>query len=397
MPNSALERLRCSGLSIATEDGPPVCVVTEDEWAADPHACLERIDACGPLIAAKLGTLGNVVYVGPALMPEFSGLERSGIAQVFNPPDLHRLFASALFNLTGADYSSTRRAVSSAFSRRNVEADRSAIAGICARSIDAWPDEVESVAESMVIATTDVFSWYMLGVTPGSSLDGELRKAITTFIGAAHGKPTGLSEHDLDTTRRNLVSAINSALVGNVCKPITELLRAYAERSDLGSDAADQLLAIAIASIETTASLAVWLSITMWQHRAMLLAPASDLHAALAYTEANHSPNLLVVRRLVAHGSIGGEVLSKGTIVVYSPAASTFRSQRGVRPTLFGAGTHACPGKFMAEAAALDLAERVVESFAPRVALDRLGANHLPAKFPSLPVPARRRAMSGVV
>jgi cytochrome P450 len=371
---------------------------TDGDLGADGVAfLLDAAQRLGPWFTVMVDGEATVVAGSSSAAEELFIAERDSL-EVFNTALVHDLFGRAVFNLTGTGHRAARRLLRPPLSGRSLEAYLAPLLGQSLAAAERWAARpIGDLHQESRRLTLAMSGGALLGLSDGDPDLAVFRGRFEVFA-AATAAPGG---------RRRYLSARYWA--GRRARAdLIALFSRRATRADARPDHAlpgldsafqstdpvqvgvlgDHLLALLIASRETTASLVTWCLIelaahseiadqaTDEAHRALseprLLLHRADLpllHSVVAETLRLHSPNLLSIRRTTCPVDLGGHSLPTGTRVAYSSAATShfdaavfeepfaFRPERfqpggtvGTADLLaFGAGAHACLGRPLAE------------------------------------------------
>jgi cytochrome P450 len=413
-----------------TSTAPDLVPGSTRAFAADPVAFLtDRHRRHGDVFAVRLHGVPTVVFggaSGPATL--FRG-ER-GHLDVHNTTLVHELFGQAVFNLHGDAHRQARRPLWAALTGTALSEQAAGMSALAARHVASWAQGPFDLHQAARALTMDACAGLLLGLPVGGPEHSGLPATFDVFVRAGDVAPGRRhvttaywrGRQAATDLRRTITARMSAAAAGPGPDVLSRLVTdGSADRLE-PARVPDHLLALMIATRETTASLLTSMLLEL-AVRTDLTAAISEEHAAgrsangpagaalrgaLLETERLHSPNMLSRRIVVTALPVADRVVPPGWHAAYSPAANHLlpdlfdaparfypdrfdgKHGRGRAAGLltFGQGLHACPGKQLAE----QLVTAVVGAVAVAYRLELLhGAperyRYLPVKAPLTAVP----------
>ncbi|OHV51760.1 hypothetical protein CgIS1_18095 [Frankia sp. CgS1] len=389
----------------------------------------------GDMFAMRMAGVPTV-FCGGAGGPAALFQAEPGHLEIYNTGLVHDLFRRAVFNLRGEEHLQARRMLLAGLVGPPLRRYATRALRLAQSHAERWSAAPGfDLYQSARDLTMDVCAQVILGVRPHERDHQALNRLFDVFVRGTDAPSARRYASPAYWRGRRAAAELRALFqrrLGAGPDPSRgDVLSHLAEYVDQhGMDPAslpDHLLALLIATRETTASLLTWLLVELAhdsplaeaigaEARTLCAEPdllvdreaAPSLRAAVLEAERLHSPNTISLRIVVADCSIGGYEVPKGWRAAYSPAANhlmpqlydspdQFRSDRfagkrghSVSSLLtFGRGLHACPGKQFAELVVL---ATVTATYAHhRLAV--LGGvptvlRHLPVKAPTTPLPA---------
>jgi cytochrome P450 len=328
---------------------------------SDPVALLDQTLRCFGGAFLAVGDRGpDVVYFHPSSqrLSEFHAAERAGTLINYNTKAVHQLFDKTVFTLTGDAHRRARINLVRYFGPRGPwqsEVDA---------AIRAWVDDaseqvtIDLLDQTRALAQT-IFTRVVFGIDPrspqGLRIASLARRFLAGAIAAAAEEPDSNTLRDAAACRDELIALFRAVGLGAEDTSFASYVRRE-PREDINTN---DVSAVLVASVETTANLLAW-TILRW----LYVAPSDrgDLQDFAREVEQAHSPNTLITRQAVTGLTFAGEQLTSGTLVSYSPAAdprlpanqldpkhSARRATAEPAPVTFGSGRRACPGRSMAQ------------------------------------------------
>ena len=411
-----------------------------NDFERSPLAVLvQQYEQHGSIFMMELNS-GPTVFCGGADGPtEMFHAERASL-EVYNTSLIHDLFGRAIFNLQGPEHLQARRMLRSGLSGPPLQY-------LAARTVELAQDHVENWSHSEFdlyqgarSLTLDACAQIILGLCEededyhalpevfetfvrGTEVVSDRRHMAAAFWQGCHAARELLTmfERRITHSRRSPDTCVLSWLVSH-----------YDEHGMGIADLPNHLLALLIATRETTASLVTWFLVELsashieedvvLEARSILVNPSwlGDpkmtplLRVLLLETERLHSPNAVSMRTAVTDCHIGQYDIPQGCKVAFSPAANHLIPQIFQHPhdfcprrflqdgtdraglLTFGGGIHSCPGKQLAEQIVLAAGAAVFAQYhlkLPGGKPTRL--RYLPVKAPVDPVPAVLNASRG--
>lgn len=384
----------------------------------------------GPVFRMAIDGVETVLVDTWPGLRELVGAER-GRLEVLNTPLVHALFGMALFNLAGEDHVEARRRLRPALSGRALPGYVAPLMDVAVPVTGRWVGPGVSDLFAAVRGLTHAMgARVLLGIRPGEADAAEFAEEFERFVGAT-GVASGRRRFARARywvglrARRRLHELFNRrAAAGGAGSALPGLVAAFADAPAAAGPLIDHLLALLVASQETTASLVTWALIELAAHpehaelvaaeaRAAMAEPdllarsgaLPVVRAVLAETQRRHSPNLLSLRTAVGPVDLGSFHVPAGTRLAYCPSAGhfdpvvfpqpqTFRPDRflvqpggAARLVAFGRGVHACLGRPVAELMALTAVVTALHQGLPRLPTGPPGrVRYRPSKAPRDPV-----------
>lgn len=413
---------------------PPPMDVSHGFTASPLDFLVENHERHGDIFVTRMhGT--PTVFCGGATGPLALFRAERGHLEVHNTELVHDLFGRAIFTLRGAEHLQARRTLRLGLTARPLRSYAEGALRLAQGHVARWSGGRFDLYQEARGLTLDACARIVLGLRPGHADYRALPALFDAFVRGT----------DVPSQRRHVAFAywrarraatelralIDRRTAAARRKPGVDVASHLMTNADqLGLDTAslsDHLLAVLMATRETTASLITWLLVELareptgadsLQHEARTLVAdpslltdhkaVPHLRARLLEAERLHSPNAISVRAAVSGCRLGDHVIPPGWRVAYSPAANhllpqlyddplRFRPQRfsgrrhgqATRLLTFGQGLHACPGKQLAELLVLAAAAAVFAGHT--LALPEgvpTALRYLPVKAPIVPIAA---------
>lgn len=383
-------------------------------FETDPVAFLARQHAAyGDVFAIELDGLPTAVFGGEAGTRVLFAAERQHL-RVANTPEVGALFGEAVFNLAGDAHRQARRAVLAAVTGSWLREIRPDISRLIHRHVQRWGEtgKIDLLAACRRLTLT-VCAETIMGLPHRGAERRAFPHLFDTFAAAAGDPAVGdLALYDGFEAALQLRTMIARRVFGDRPYGADVLSRLIRAGQVPAASIADHLLAVMIATRETTASLLTWMLLELARKVELAVSAAAGATArevlqwVLWETERLHSPNTLSRRRVLADLATPAGLVPAGWHAAYSPAANHllpeffddpyhFRPHRfaGVEAPhasslyTFGRGAHACPGKPFAEMLVTLVVSQVVKRF--RLSLTDeapASARYWPVRIPDAPV-----------
>ncbi len=394
----------------------------------------------GDMFAVRLAGVPTV-FCGGSSGPTSLFQAEPDHLEIHNTGLVHDLFQRAVFNLRGQEHLQARRMLLAGLVGPPLRRYVPTVVRLAQSHAERWSAAPGfDIYQSARDLTMDVCAQVILGVRPHEPDHQALTGLFDLFVRGTdvpsaqrYISPSYWRGRRAAAELRALFQRRISAGPDPSRGDVLSHLAVYVDQH--GMDPAslpDHLLALLIATRETTASLLTWLLVELAQDdllaeaigaeaRTLFAEPellvdreaAPTLRAALLEAERLHSPNPISLRTVAADCAIGGHPVPKGWRAAYSPAANHLMPQlydvpgrfrpdrffdkggRSVGSLLtFGRGLHTCPGRQLAELVVL---ATVTATYA-RHRLAVAGGvptqlRYLPVKAPTAPVPAVLRTV----
>jgi cytochrome P450 len=395
-------------------------------FRSDPIATLDHLDVDRQGASRPVRAFGaTTVFCSRGALDDLFDAERDHL-RVFNTRTVNALFGDAVFNLEGDDHARARRAINGGIGTRAV-ADIATSLGAAAGPLVAGWDAFDTI-EIWPAARDVTFRMsheVLLGAASVAGDDDVIRAHLDRFVAGAKLPSLGhTSRRSYWQARRSASILRDAAEEAARSRPDCAVNRIASAlgRSDRGR-LGDHVLALLVAGQETTASLITWFLVELVSNPTLVAElrdeanmlgdvttdilvrdHAPKAHAALLEVERRHSPNVIALREVVVPFDLGRNPITPGWLVGYSPAAGSQDAHRFPDPArfdptrfrdseeahrarrdllTFGRGSHACPGRRLAEAMTLLVVTEVVRRYTLRPAPGwSTKANHLPVKTP---------------
>lgn len=419
-----------------TGQAPALIPESAGQFQTDPLGFLVRQhQRHGDVFAVPLNGVPTVVFGGTSGPPHLFRAEREHVV-VHNTPVVHDLFGKTIFTLRGEEHRKARRLLRSGLTGTSLDAYTTHAVSLTREHVRRWATAEIDLHRATRTLTADVCARIILGLQDGTAEYQSFPRDLDTFaaVGAVRSSRRHTSPmywrgrraaHRLRSTTATLIDANKPTMPATV---LSELIK-KGESSRVGLDGLpEHLLALLIATRETTASLITWLLAELALHpedaEAIRCESAAVLHdptvltrceglpllrAVLTEAERLHSPNAISFRRVITALPIGRHVVPAGWHAAYSPAANhllpdlftdplrfdpeRFHSTGGLSKAAtlltFGSGLHACPGKHLAEVLSLATTAAVFADHHLRLPHGLpAGRRYFPVKAPTAPLPA---------
>ena len=392
-------------------------------------------DRYGDVVAVRLDGKPTVVFGGrhgPATL--FRG-EREHL-EVHNTELVRDLFGRAIFNLRSYRHRQARTLLRAGLSGPALHAYAPTVARLAETHVRGWATAPVDLYEAVRALTTNICTDVVIGLSTNDPDRPRFPRLLDQFSTAATVSPSTRYRTATYWTGRCAAAHLRAAFRRTMVKATYEdkpslLCSLTRSAQSLGVDPAalpDHLLALLIATRETTASLLTWLLAELSAipdatdrlaadidllHRdpAAALDPLATptMAAVLRETQRLHSPNTISRRIVTTDWDVHGHRIPAGWNAAYSPSANHLRpdlvedphiflptryadvlgARRSALLLTFGGGIHACPGRSLADMIARQVAAAVFGHH--RLYLPHgvpSGCRYLPVKAPTSPVPA---------
>lgn len=394
-------------------------------FRSDPIATLDHLGVDRQGVSFPVRAFGSTtVFCSRGALDDLFDAERDHL-RVFNTRTITALFGDAVFNLEGDEHARARRAINGGIGTRAVASTITRLGETAGQLVAGWDafDAVEiwPAARKMTFR----MSHEVLLGAPSVAGDDAIQAHLDRFVAGTRLPSLGhtcrrsywQARHSASILRQTAEHAARSQPDCAVNRIASAL--GCSDRGRLG----DHVLALFVAGQETTASLITWFLVELASNPALLAElhdeasmlggvvtdvlvrdRAPKAHAALLEVERQHSPNAIALREVVVPFDLGTVPVAPGWLVGYSPAAGSRDAQRFPDPArfdptrfrdseearrarrdllTFGRGSHACPGRRLAEAMTLLVVAEVVRRYTLRPEPGwSTEANHLPVKTP---------------
>jgi cytochrome P450 len=386
----------------------------------------------GDVVLAELDGTPTVFCGGATGPAELFRAERASL-RVLNTDLVNDLFGSAIFNLTGERHLAARRMVLSGLRGAHLPWYARDAVRLALAHVGRWATAPMDLYQAARALTMSACARMILGLDDEAELNALFDIFVTgSLLPSAdrHARPEYWQAMRSAAELRSLLRRrAESARAAPGTDLLSRMVAHGGPRGAADADLPDHLLAILVATRETTASLITWMLVELSRAQSAAAAMASEaaafladpgsladhragpaLRAVLTESERLHSPNAIGLRTVMSHCRIGGYDVECGWNAAYSPAANhlmpslfdqpgVFRPERftgmfqdpGVSMLLtFGSGTHACPGRHLAEIVTLATASAVLARYTLSLAGDvTADISYLPVKAPRSPVTVR--------